>query len=63
MVVKVPGHVSAILSFIHISVFHRKTVPNSDIVELDFRIGHYPQWEDPEGLLKAFFQFQKSLPI
>ena len=35
---------------------YRELVPNADAIELP-TIGHYPQLEDPAGVLQAFFAF------
>lgn len=43
----------------HMTVRYQELVPNPDVVLLGDEIGHYPQVEDPEGVLKAFFEFMK----
>lgn len=40
----------------HMVARYRELVPNPDVVSLP-GIGHYPQTEDPVGVLKAFFEF------
>lgn len=46
----------------HMAARYRELVPNPDVVELN-GIGHYPQIEDPAGVLHAFFEFvQRLLP-
>lgn len=42
----------------HMVARYRELVPNPDTVALP-GIGHYPQTEDPAGVLKAFFQFHE----
>jgi pimeloyl-ACP methyl ester carboxylesterase len=44
----------------HMVARYRELVPHPDAVELP-TIGHYPQLEDPEGVLRAFFAFQDRL--
>ena len=43
----------------HMAERYRELVPRADVVLLD-GIGHYPQVEDPEGVLKAYFAFLES---
>lgn len=45
----------------HMVARYRELVPNPDVVSLP-GIGHYPQTEDPAGVLKAFFEFHARLP-
>lgn len=40
----------------HMLTRYRAVVPDADYVSLD-RVGHYPQVEDPSGVLKAYFGF------
>ena len=40
---------------------YRKTLPKADVVELT-SCGHYPQTEDPEAVLEAFFAFVDAHP-
>lgn len=40
---------------------YKKLVPNSGVTELPTHIGHYPQLEDPEGVMKAYKRFFESL--
>ncbi|MCR9144871.1 MAG: alpha/beta hydrolase [bacterium] len=44
------------VSGLHMTERYRELVPNPDIVLLD-RIGHYPQTEDPAGVLRGFLEF------
>lgn len=44
----------------HMVARYRELVPNPDTVLLP-GIGHYPQVEDPEGVLRAFFQFHEII--
>ena len=51
------------VSGVHMAARYRELVPNPDVVLLD-GIGHYPQIEDPAGVLRAFFEFvQPLLPL
>jgi pimeloyl-ACP methyl ester carboxylesterase len=43
----------------HMVARYRELVPNPDTVTLP-GIGHYPQTEDPQGVLKAFFEFHEN---
>ncbi len=45
----------------HMVARYRELVPHPDVVSLP-GIGHYPQTEDPAGVLKAFFEFHARLP-
>jgi pimeloyl-ACP methyl ester carboxylesterase len=38
---------------------YRELVPNSDVILLK-DTGHYPQVEDPQGVLEAFSEFLKE---
>jgi len=44
----------------HMVARYRELVPNPDVVSLP-GIGHYPQTEDPAGVLKAFFEFHERV--
>ncbi len=44
----------------HMVARYRELIPDPDVVSLP-GIGHYPQSEDPAGVLKAFFAFHASL--
>ncbi len=44
----------------HMVKRYRELVPQPDIVDLE-NIGHYPQVEDPAGVLKAFIDFIEGL--
>jgi len=39
---------------------YRELVPNPDVVVLD-GIGHYPQVEDPPGVVRALLAFHERL--
>lgn len=43
----------------HLAERYREQVPGADVVLLP-GIGHYPQVEDPEGVLRAFFAFHDA---
>jgi pimeloyl-ACP methyl ester carboxylesterase len=40
----------------------REEVPGVDVVTLP-GIGHYPQVEDPAGVLRAYFEFREAIPV
>ena len=42
----------------HMVARYRELVPQADAVELP-GIGHYPQTEDPDGVLRAFLEFHE----
>ncbi len=44
----------------HMVTRYRELVPQADVVELP-GIGHYPQVEDPAGVLRAFLAFHERL--
>jgi len=44
----------------HMVARYRELVPHPDVVELD-GIGHYPQVEDPQGVVRAFLAFHDRL--
>jgi len=44
----------------HMVARYRELVPNPDTVLLD-GIGHYPQVEDPQGVVRAFLAFHERL--
>ncbi len=44
----------------HMVARYRELVPNPDVVELP-GIGHYPQVEDPDGVVRAFLDFHARL--
>jgi len=46
----------------HMAERYRELIPNPVIVLLE-KIGHYPQTEAPEEVLKAYFDFRNSLPF
>jgi len=41
----------------HMAERYGELIPNPDVVLLDDHIGHWPQIEDPEGVLANFFEF------
>lgn len=41
----------------HMADRYRELIPNPDVVMLGDRIGHWPQIEDPDGVLRAFLDF------
>ncbi len=43
----------------HLAARYRELIPNADCVSLP-GIGHYPQVEDPEGVLAAYLPFLKQ---
>ncbi|MEQ9365391.1 MAG: alpha/beta hydrolase [Leptospirales bacterium] len=47
------------VSGLHMTERYRELIANPDIVLLD-GIGHYPQTEDPAGVLRAFLEFVQS---
>ena len=47
------------ISGAHMVARYRELVPNPDCVLLP-GIGHYPQLEDPEGVLRAYFEFREA---
>jgi pimeloyl-ACP methyl ester carboxylesterase len=44
----------------HLVKRYRELLPEGDVISLD-GIGHYPQLEDPRGVLRAFLAFHKRL--
>jgi pimeloyl-ACP methyl ester carboxylesterase len=44
----------------HMGERYLELIPGGDVVYLE-GIGHYPQVEDPEGMLRAFFDFQDKI--
>ena len=48
------------ISGAHMVARYRELVPNPDTVSLP-GIGHYPQTEDPAGVLKALFEFHQRI--
>lgn len=45
----------------HMAERYRELVPDPDVVLLADNIGHYPQVEDPKGVLHAFLEFHERL--
>ena len=43
----------------HMIARYRELIPTADVVELR-AIGHYPQLEDPDGVLRGFLAFHES---
>ena len=41
----------------HMANRYRELIPSADVVMLGDRIGHWPQIEDPDGVLRAFLDF------
>lgn len=48
-------------SGIHMANRYKELIPNPNVILLEENIGHWPQLEDPRGVLKAYFQFRKTL--
>ena len=46
------------ISGIHMADHYKMVIPNPDVVLIE-KIGHYPQLEAPELVLKYFFEFHK----
>ncbi|MFD2561654.1 alpha/beta fold hydrolase [Aquimarina rubra] len=44
----------------HMAEFYQKIIPNADVVILD-KIGHYPQTEAPEDVLRHYIEFRERL--
>ena len=40
---------------------YKELIPNPDVILLEEHIGHWPQLEDPKGVLEAYFKFRKRL--
>ncbi|XP_052778784.1 mesoderm-specific transcript homolog protein-like [Mya arenaria] len=40
---------------------YKKVVPSPSITVLDAAIGHYPQWEDPNGVFESYKFFLQSI--
>jgi len=38
----------------------RELLPHAPLVQLDAAIGHYPPWEDPGGVLRAYLAFRDA---
>jgi pimeloyl-ACP methyl ester carboxylesterase len=45
----------------HMADRYREVIPNPDVVLLDDRIGHWPQIEDPDGVVAGFLEFMRRL--
>lgn len=48
-------------SGIHMANRYKELIPNPNVKLLNKEIGHWPQIEDPEGVLTAYFQFRKEI--
>ena len=48
-------------SGIHMANRYKELIPNPDVILLEEHIGHWPQLEDPKGVLEAYFKFRKRL--
>ena len=44
----------------HLADRYAELIPDADVVLLDDDIGHWPQIEDPEGVLRHFLEFYES---
>lgn len=49
------------VSGIHLAEYYKKIVPGADVILLNEDIGHYPQVEDPENVLKFYLEFRKNI--
>lgn len=48
-------------SGVHMANRYKELIPNPNVVPLAKNIGHWPQLEDPKGVLKAYFGFREGL--
>lgn len=48
-------------SGIHMANRYKELIPNPNVKLLNANIGHWPQIEDPKGVLAAYFQFRKEI--
>ena len=48
-------------SGIHMANRYKELIPNPNVKLLDEKIGHWPQLEDPQGVLDAYFSFRKEI--
>lgn len=48
-------------SGIHMANRYKELIPNPNVKLLNKEIGHWPQLEDPEGVLTAYFQFRTEI--
>lgn len=48
-------------SGIHMANRYKELIPNPNVKLLDERIGHWPQIEDPKGVLDAYFKFREEV--
>ncbi|MFG1793291.1 alpha/beta fold hydrolase [Nocardia sp. NPDC049149] len=46
----------------HMAARYREIIPNPDVVSLGDTIGHWPQLEDPAGVIRHFDEFIDRLP-
>jgi pimeloyl-ACP methyl ester carboxylesterase len=44
----------------HMAERYAELIPDADVVYLDDEIGHWPQLEDPQGVLRHFFEFVRG---
>jgi pimeloyl-ACP methyl ester carboxylesterase len=44
----------------HLYHYYKEQIPNADAVLLE-RVGHYPQTEAPQAVVKAFLEFHARL--
>jgi len=50
-------------SGIHMANRYKELIPNPNVKLLSNNIGHWPQVEDPIGVLNAYFQFRKEIKV
>jgi len=48
-------------SGIHMANRYKELIPNPNVKLLNAKIGHWPQIEDPNGVLDAYFQFREEI--
>ncbi|UPT69851.1 MAG: alpha/beta hydrolase [Flavobacterium sp. JAD_PAG50586_2] len=49
-------------SGIYMARRYDELIPNSSVFLLDKYIGHWPQLEDQENMLKAYYEFLSKIP-
>ncbi len=49
------------VSGIHLANYYKEKISNPDVILLPETIGHYPQVEDPSGVLKHYFEFRENI--
>jgi pimeloyl-ACP methyl ester carboxylesterase len=47
-------------SGMHMADRYKELIPDPEVILLDKSIGHWPQWEDPNGVLSAYSDFRKG---